>query len=298
MVRGVISHGMDLKPICFAIQMETPYPHPMESPIKCKVGFSGMSGALIPDAKGIPFRLWRPALRTDLNPERLPWRGIHSPEDIWDEIVAAAEVPGSTSAPKLQPIAARLVMLQTGMRAPMGIKIKGPDLETIESVGVEMEKWLKQIPQVQSSAVLADRIIGKPYMEIEIDREAIARYGIRLAKVQEIIELGIGGKRITTTVEGRERYPVRVRYMRELRDQFEMLGRILVPAPDGTQFHCHSWPAWTIDAARKTSRARTPFWWATSCSIESQALPRRTVEAAASFLENQIEAGLLTLPPG
>ncbi|MCH2331618.1 MAG: efflux RND transporter permease subunit, partial [Roseibacillus sp.] len=126
------------------------------------------SDALIPDAKGIPFRLWRPALSTDLNPERLPWRGIHSPEDIWDEIVAAAEVPGSTSAPKLQPIAARLVMLQTGMRAPMGIKIKGPDLKTIESVGVVMEKWLKQVPQVQSSAVIADRIIGKPYMEIEI----------------------------------------------------------------------------------------------------------------------------------
>ena len=257
------------------------------------------SGALIPDAKGIPFRLWRPALRTDLNPERLPWRGIHSPEDIWDEIVAAAEVPGSTSAPKLQPIAARLVMLQTGMRAPMGIKIKGPDLETIESVGVEMEKWLKQVPQVQSSAVLADRIIGKPYMEIEIDREAIARYGIRLAKVQEIIELGIGGKRITTTVEGRERYPVRVRYMRELRDQFEMLGRILVPAPDGTQIPLSQLARMDYRRGPQNIKSEDTFLVGYVMFDRKPGFAEgETVEAAASFLENQIEAGLLTLPPG
>jgi len=83
--------------------------------------------------------------------------------------------------------------------------------------------------------VIADRIVGKPYLEIHIDRHAIARYGIHLRKVQDVIEVAVGGKRVTTTVEGRERYPVRVRYMRELRDQIESLGRILVPAPDGTQ---------------------------------------------------------------
>ncbi len=178
-------------------------------------------GKLSPDGRGRPYRQWREHIR--------------SPDDIWDEIVKAAQIPGTTSAPKLQPIAARIVMLQSGMRAPMGVKIKGPDLETIEQVGLEIERLLKQVPSVEPAAVIADRIVGKPYLEIDIDREAIARYGIMIRQVQDVIEVAIGGRTITTTVEGRERYPVRVRYLRELRDQIETLARVLVPAPDGTQ---------------------------------------------------------------
>ncbi|MCP5108868.1 MAG: efflux RND transporter permease subunit, partial [bacterium] len=193
------------------------------------------AGNLIPDSGGYPFRLWRPALDPDLNADRKAWPGIHSPEDIWAEIVKAGKIPGTTSAPKLQPIAARIVMLQSGMRAPMGIKIKGPDLQTIEKVGLQMEKLLKEVPSVEPTAVIADRIIGKPYLEIEIDREAIARYGIKLLNVQDVIEVAVGGKRVTTTVEGRERYPVRVRYMRELRSNLESLAKILVPAPGGAR---------------------------------------------------------------
>jgi len=178
-------------------------------------------GNLIPDPQGRPYRQWRDEIKT--------------PDDIWDEIVKAASMPGTTAAPKLQPIAARIVMLQSGMRAPMGVKVKGPTLEAIERVGLEIERFLKEIPSVEPSAVIADRIVGKPYIEIDIDREAIARYGIMIRRVQDVIEVAVGGRRITTTVEGRERYPVRVRYLRELRDQIETLGRILVPAPDGTQ---------------------------------------------------------------
>jgi len=192
-------------------------------------------GQLIPDRRGMPFRLWRTALDPDLNPGRDPWNGIHSPDDIWSAILKAAEVPGVTSAPKLQPIAARIVMLQSGMRAPLGIKIKGPDLETIERVGIELERRLKEVPAVEPASVIADRIVGKPYLEIRIDRNAIARYGIMLDRVQQVIESAVGGRRITTTVEGRERYPVRVRYLRELRDSIEEIERILVAAPDGTQ---------------------------------------------------------------
>lgn len=117
----------------------------------------------------------------------------------------------------------------------MGIKVKGPDLESIEVVGLELEKILKEVPSVEPSAVFADRIVGKPYLEFEIDREAIARYGIYLQTVQDVIEVAIGGRPITTTVEGRERYPVRVRYARELRDQIETITEILVPAPGGEQ---------------------------------------------------------------
>ncbi len=193
------------------------------------------NGRLIADDDGRPFRLWRPALDPDLNPDREAWPGVRNPEDIWQMIVKAGELPGTTSAPRLQPIAARIVMLQSGMRAPMGIKVKGPDLETIERVGFQIEKFLKEVPVVEPDAVVADRIVGKPYLEIDIDRRAIARYGMNIGRVQNVIEVAIGGKRITTTVEGRERFPVRVRYMRELRDSIESLDRILVPAPDGTQ---------------------------------------------------------------
>ena len=164
------------------------------------------------------------------------WRPhIKSMDDIWNEIVKVAKIPGTTSAPKLMPIATRIVMLQSGMRAPMGIKVKGPDLESIEDISMQLEKILKEVPGVNPPTVFADRIIGKPYLEIDIDRDAIARYGLHIKNVQDIIEIGIGGKRLTTTVEGRERYPVRVRYARELRDDFEDLDRILIPTPTGQQ---------------------------------------------------------------
>ncbi len=179
------------------------------------------AGELVPDDDGRPYRNWRDHIK--------------SPDDIWNEIVKAGKLIGTTSAPKLQPIAARIVMLQSGMRAPMGVKVKGPDLETIERVGLEIEHYLKQVPSVEPSAVVADRIVGKPYLEIDIDREKIARYGISVRQVQDVIEVAIGGNRITTTVEGRERYPVRVRYQRELRNSIEELERVLVPTAGGAQ---------------------------------------------------------------
>lgn len=164
------------------------------------------------------------------------WRNhIKTPDDIWEEIVQAGQIPGSTAAPKLQPIAARIVMLQSGMRAPMGVKILGQNLKEIEEVGFQIEKYLKDVPGVEPSAVIADRIVGKPYLEFHIDREKIARYGVNIRDVQNVIEMGIGGMKLTTTVEGRERYPVRVRYQRELRDSIEELQEVSLPTKDGAQ---------------------------------------------------------------
>jgi Cu(I)/Ag(I) efflux system membrane protein CusA/SilA len=130
-------------------------------------------GRLVLDENGKAIRQWR---------ER-----INSPDDIWDEIIKAGQVPGTTSAPKLQPIMARIVMLQSGMRAPMGVKVKGPDLESIERVGLEIERYLKEVSSVEPTMVIADRIVGKPYLEIDIDREAIARYGVMIRQVQDVI---------------------------------------------------------------------------------------------------------------
>ena len=176
---------------------------------------------LIEDNNGEYFRQWR--------------KEIKSPDDIWDQIISQSSIPGLTSAPKLQPIQTRLVMLQTGMRAPMGIKVFGPDLESIEKVGYEIEKHLKQVKGVQAMSVFADRVVGKPYLELEIDRDAISRYGIFVKNLQSVISSAIGGMQLTTTVEGRERFPVRLRYAREFRDNPEDIKKILIPASNGAQ---------------------------------------------------------------
>jgi len=176
---------------------------------------------LIEDKKGEYFRQWRDE--------------ITSPNDIWEEIIRQASVPGLTSAPKLQPIATRLVMLQTGMRAPMGIKVFGPTLEIIERVGLDIEKHLKQVEGVSPMSVFADRVVGKPYLEMEIDRDAIARYGLTVQHLQTVLSGAVGGMKLTTTVEGRERFPVRMRYAREFRDNPEDLKTLLVPTPSGAQ---------------------------------------------------------------
>ena len=175
---------------------------------------------LIPDDDGEYYRNWRPE--------------IVSPDDIWNEIVKVTKFPGVTSAPKLQPIETRLVMLQTGMRAPMGIKVKGPDLKTIEAFGLQLEGLLKQAEGVKEQAVFADRIVGKPYLLIDIKREQLARYGISIMDVQEVLQVAVGGMPLTQTVEGRERYGVRVRYPRELRGNPEDLKNIYVPVEKGS----------------------------------------------------------------
>ncbi|MBZ0266950.1 efflux RND transporter permease subunit, partial [bacterium] len=243
------------------------------------------NGELIPDSRGRPFRQWRDEIR--------------SPDDIWDAIVAAARLPGTTSAPNLQPIAARIVMLQSGMRAPMGVKVKGPDLETIEGVGLDIEHFLKQVPGVQPAAVIADRIVGKPYLEIVIDREAIARYGLHIRSVQDVIEVAIGGRPVTQTVEGRERYPVRVRYFRELRDSVEDLGNIVVPTPTGAQIPLAQLSEIRYVRGPQVIKSEDTFLVG---YVVFDKLPGRAevdvVEEAQAYLNSKIESGELVIPPG
>ncbi len=164
------------------------------------------------------------------------WRNhIKSADDIWQEIIKVAKIPGVTSAPKLQPIETRNIMLSTGMRAPIGIKVFGPDLETIEKVGLDLEKILQEVPSIERSSVFADRIVGKPYLEFDVDRDKIARYGLTMKDIQNYIEVAIGGIRLSTTIEGRERFPIRVRYAREFRDNPEDVKKVLIPTPTGAQ---------------------------------------------------------------
>lgn len=177
--------------------------------------------SLIPDRKGDYFRQWRPEIKNT--------------DDIWQQIINVTHLPGLTSAPKLQPIEARLVMLSTGMRAPMGLKIYGPDLETIEQSGKAIEQALKDVPSVIPSSVFYDRAVGAPYLEIKLNRDNMARYGVNVEDLQEILSAAVGGMILTKTVEGRERFSVRLRYARELRDNPEALSMLLVPTATGAQ---------------------------------------------------------------
>jgi len=179
------------------------------------------AGNLISDQGGRYYRQWR--------------EHIHSPDDIWNEILKVTKLPGVTSAPKLQPIETRLIMLQTGMRAPMGIKVRGQDLRTIERVGLELENHLKDVDGVKDAAVFAERIVGKPYMLLDINRDAISRYGLSIEAVQTQIQVAIGGMTMTTTVEGRERYPIRIRYPLDYRNDVSAIKNIYMDTPNNGQ---------------------------------------------------------------
>ena len=151
--------------------------------------------------------------------------------EILHELQEKTAIPGVLPT-WLQPIQTRIVMLQTGFRAMMGVKIYGADLREIEHIGLQMEQILKTVPG--ATDVVADRIVGKPYIEFKIDRERIARYGVNIRDVQDVIEMALGGMNLLESVEGRERYPMRLRYVRDRREDLADMKKLLVPiAPGG-----------------------------------------------------------------
>ena len=241
--------------------------------------------SLIPDKNGEYFRQWRPQIK--------------KPLDIWKEIVKVTDIPGLTSAPKLQPIETRLVMLSTGMRAPMGLKVYGPDLNSIEQAGMVFEQALKDVPSVKASAVFYDRAVGAPYLEIKLNREAMARYGMTVSDVQEILQVAVGGMTLSTSVEGRERFPLRVRYARELRDNPEDIKRILVPAMNGVQVPLGEIA--DIDYTRGAQMIRSENTFLVGYVIFDKLEGKAevdVVEEASKILKGKIDSGEISLPLG
>jgi Cu(I)/Ag(I) efflux system membrane protein CusA/SilA len=160
-----------------------------------------------------------------------------APEHIsWDELIAELDqnvrLPGVTNAWTM-PIRNRIDMLSTGIRTPIGIKVLGPDLREIEKIGVRIETLLRNVPGTRS--VFAERVAGGYFLDFDLRRDQLARYGLTVADAQNIVMSAIGGENITTTVEGRARYPVNIRYPRELRDNVDRLPEVLVPTPSGAQ---------------------------------------------------------------
>ena len=166
----------------------------------------------------------------ELKPES-EWRPGLTKEKLIAELTeklsaAPGYVPGF-----LHPIEGRILMLSTGIRAQVGVKILGANLDALQKKAFEVEKVIRDIPG--AAGVAPSRIQGKPYLEIEADRVAMARYGLRAQDVLDVVETGLGGKNVTTTIEGRQRFPIQVRFQRDDRDEIERLGDVLVFAPSG-----------------------------------------------------------------
>ena len=251
-----------------------------------KEGFKVIpADSLIPDQNGEFFRQWRPEIKR--------------PDDIWNEIVKVTNIPGLTSAPKLQPIETRLVMLSTGMRAPMGLKVFGPDLDAIEKGGMLLEQALKEVPSIKGSSVFYDRAVGAPYLEIKLNREAMARYGMSVSDVQEVLSVAVGGMALSSSVEGRERFPIRVRYARELRDNPDDIKRILIPAMNGVQIPLSEIA--DIDYTKGAQMIRSENTFLNGYVIFDKNEGKAevdVVEEASKILQGKMSSGSLVLPAG
>jgi Cu(I)/Ag(I) efflux system membrane protein CusA/SilA len=164
-----------------------------------------------------------------LKPES-EWREGMTPDKLTEELNNAIQIPGLTNAWTM-PIKTRIDMLSTGIKTPVGIKIAGPDLSILQDLGKEIEDVTRNIDGTRSA--FAERSVGGNYIDLEIDRNAIARYGLTIEDVQNVFSSAVGGMNITKTVEGLERYPVNVRYQRDYRENIESLKRVIVPLPSG-----------------------------------------------------------------
>ncbi|HUV36914.1 MAG TPA: CusA/CzcA family heavy metal efflux RND transporter [Patescibacteria group bacterium] len=197
----------------------------------------------LPEVETVVGKLGRAETATDPAPvamietiiklkDRSAWRPGMTREKLIEEIKEKTQMPG-VSPIMTQPIRNRIDMLATGIQTPVGIKVFGSDLHAIENVAIRIEELLREIPGALGP--YAERLGNKPYLEIEIDRERISRYGVLLGDVQDVISTAIGGMNVAMTIEGRERYPISVRYPRELRNSEDKIGAVLVSTPDGRQ---------------------------------------------------------------
>lgn len=232
------------------------------------------------------------------------WRRGMTREKLIKEIQEKTKMPG-VSPIMTQPIRNRIDMMATGIQTPVGIKIFGPDLKEIEKIGIQLEKIVSQVKGAVSP--YAERIGGRSYFEMEIDREKAARYGIHVQDIQDLIMTGVGGMNITTTVEGRERYPVRVRYMRELRDNPKALERIFVP----TRWHWRNAPGPAQIPLAQLVSFKTVAGPAVILSENTMPYARvfvnvnqqkiglvNFVKKAQTQVQEKIKSGELVMPPG
>jgi Cu(I)/Ag(I) efflux system membrane protein CusA/SilA len=227
------------------------------------------------------------------------WREGMTERKIWDEINAVATLPGITPASPLQPIQGRVVMLQAGIKASMAVRIYGDDLEGLSKASLAVAEHLKKIHTVKAGTVSPDIVMGKPYYEFEVDREEAARYGMTTMMVNQIVSAGLGGVDVTTTVEGRERYPIQIRYERSVRERLDELQKVSVVTHGGDvvplERLAHVTTTWGPGAINSED-ARLVAHVAFSPSGATGDL--ETVESVMDSLRTARENGDLTFPAG
>jgi Cu(I)/Ag(I) efflux system membrane protein CusA/SilA len=233
-----------------------------------------------------------------LKPES-EWREGVTIESIWEQINQLATLPGITPASPLQPIEGRVVMLQSGIKAPMAIRIYGDTLDGLATAARDVAARLRQIPHVNAATVNPDIVLGVPYVEFEVDRETAARFGMSTMAVNQVIESALGGMNLTQTVEGRERYPIRIRYQRDLRERIDDLPRLPVVTPDGEVVPLETlakmtttWGPGMISSEDARLVAHIAF------APSGMAGDLETVEAVNKQLREDQASGALTLPTG
>lgn len=227
------------------------------------------------------------------------WRPGVTVHDIWDQINAVATLPGVTPASPLQPIEGRVVMLQSGIKAPMAVRIYGDSLEGLADASLQVAEQLRKVPSVNAATVNPDIVMGKPYIEFEMNRDAAARFGMSTMMVNQIIEAALGGMNLTTTVEGRERYPIALRYQRNLRERIDELSRLPVVTPTGevvrldslTTMHM-TWGPGMINSEDARLVAHVSF------SPSGQLGDLETVRSVEEALRAAQESKVLNLPAG
>jgi Cu(I)/Ag(I) efflux system membrane protein CusA/SilA len=232
------------------------------------------------------------------------WRDhIRSPDDIWEEIVEVASYPGSTSAPKLQPIETRLVMLQTGMTAKLGVKVYGEDLVKLEGAAVAIEQELRRVEQIDSRSVNASRVVGKPYLVVDVQdpnsRRRRELHGVSPASVLRTLQTAIGGRVASMTIEGRRRYAIRLLYPRGRRGQWEQIERIRVATPGGAHVPLTELAKVEYHRGPQKIQSENTFkvTYVTFGGAEGIA-EVDVVNAARNHIEQAIDEGRLVLPEG
>lgn len=230
---------------------------------------------------------------------RAKWREGMSARKIWDEINQVATLPGVTPASPLQPIEGRVVMLQSGIKASMAIRVYGDDLEGLSKASLAVAEHLKQNRFVNAGTVNPDIVMGKPYYEFEVDREEAARYGMTTMMVNQIVSAGLGGLDVTTTVEGRERYPIQVRFERSVRKDLKDLRKVSVVTHGGDIVPLErladvttTWGPGAINSEDARLVAHVAF------SPSGASGDLETVEQVMTDLRTAREDGTLTFPEG
>ncbi|MFY9334324.1 MAG: CusA/CzcA family heavy metal efflux RND transporter [Porticoccaceae bacterium] len=225
----------------------------------------------LPEVKSVFGKVGRAETATDPAPlsmietfiqlkDRSEWREGVTPESLRQELDALVNIPGVTNA-WVMPIKTRIDMLATGIKTPVGIKIAGPDLAVIQNIGTQLEILLQDLPGTAS--VYSERVAGGRYLNVDIDRNKAARFGLNIADVQQVISSAIGGMNVAQTVEGRERYPINLRYEQRYRNSPEQLTLLPIVTPNGTHIALGDVASVTVEdgpAGIKSENARTNGW--------------------------------------